>query len=269
VTAPSLRLSVGLLTAVPVPVPADPTERQWRRAILLAPVTGAALGGIAAGVLLLARLWADTDTTSADGNLLPCVVAVAALALLTRGLHLDGLADTVDGLGAAAKGGPARALEVMRRGDVGPFGVVAVVLVLLLQVAALHVDVNNHTGTVAIVMAATASRWAACLACVARPARPDGLGRLVLGRVGPVAAGLTGLGVAVFGLWVAALDPHTIAPTAESFAALAAAPAAALVTGLLVRRWRRAFGGMTGDTLGATVEIVQTVVLLVFVGVHP
>ena len=60
---------------------------------------------------------------------------MAALALLTRGLHLDGLADLADGLGSGQPA--ATALDIMRRSDIGPFGTVTLVLVLLTQVAAL------------------------------------------------------------------------------------------------------------------------------------
>ena len=63
------------------------------------------------------------------------MLALAALALLTRGLHLDGLADTADGLGPLR--GRERALQVMHQSDVGPFGVATLVLTLLLQIACL------------------------------------------------------------------------------------------------------------------------------------
>ncbi|MYV40156.1 adenosylcobinamide-GDP ribazoletransferase, partial [Streptomyces sp. SID1328] len=69
------------------------------------------------------------------GPLLAAVASAAVPAALTRGLHLDGLADTADGLGS---GKPAeQALAIMKRSDIGPFGVLTLVLTLLAQVAAL------------------------------------------------------------------------------------------------------------------------------------
>ena len=59
------------------------------------------------------------------------LLVVGTLALGTRAMHLDGLADTVDGLGSGWD--RQRALEVMRRGDIGPMGVVALVIMLGLQ----------------------------------------------------------------------------------------------------------------------------------------
>ena len=90
-----------------------------------APLVGLVLGGLAAGVAVLGARWISP--------LVGAVLAVAVLALLTRGLHLDGLADTADGLGPLRDRD--RALQVMHQGDVGPFGVVTLVLTLLLQVA--------------------------------------------------------------------------------------------------------------------------------------
>ena len=95
----------------------------------LAPLVGLLLGG--AGAAMLAG--AVQVTT---GDLLPCALAVAALALLTRGLHLDGLSET-----PPTGSGPTRRQRqgpgVVERPDVGALGLAAVVLVLLVQVAAL------------------------------------------------------------------------------------------------------------------------------------
>ena len=138
-----LRLSVTLLTVIPWRDPAgrpgDPAGRPGDpappdratagAAMAWAPAVGLLLGIIAAAVLVLA------DHALGTGPLTAAVLAVAALALLTRGLHLDGLADLADGLGSGKPA--ASALEIMRRSDIGPFGTVTLVLVLLAQVAAL------------------------------------------------------------------------------------------------------------------------------------
>src|SRR5215211_6533149 len=114
--------SAALLTVLPIPARATTSARgvlPW------APLVGLVLGGAATGVAVLGARWISP--------LAGAVLAVAVLALLTRGLHLDGLADTADGLGPLRD--RERALEVMRSGDVGPFGVATLVLTLLLQAA--------------------------------------------------------------------------------------------------------------------------------------
>ena len=111
-------------------------------------------------------------------------VAVTVLVLGTRAMHLDGLADTADGLSAGYD--RERALEVMRRSDIGPSGVAAVTLALLLDVAALTTLLATWRGAalagVAVLRAAQLLAWA-CARGVPS-ARPDGLGATVAGTVG-------------------------------------------------------------------------------------
>ena len=117
-------------------------------------------------------------------------VVFAAAALLTRGMHLDGLADTVDGLGCY--GDPEQSLAVMKAPDIGPFGVAALVAVLLIDVSALLVSIEYGRAAVALVVAFATGRLAVAWACTPRSpaARPEGLGALVAGTTSARTAAL-------------------------------------------------------------------------------
>ncbi|MET8988398.1 adenosylcobinamide-GDP ribazoletransferase [Nonomuraea wenchangensis] len=173
-----LRFAVGTLSVFPVRV--ERVDRQVAgQAMTLAPVIGLVLGAVAGLPLLLPA-----------PPLLGAALAVGLLALLTRGLHLDGLADLADGLGS---GKPAdQALGIMKKSDIGPFGVMTLLLVLLAEVAALA---GTATGYAALVTACVAGRLALTWACRPRvpAARPEGLGAAVAGSVRPAAPWLVTL----------------------------------------------------------------------------
>ncbi len=250
-----LRLAVGLLSVLPVREPrVDRATAGW--AMTLAPLVGALLGTIAAAVAFTVDAVAlSVDAVGAvdavdagparTGGLLSAALAVGALALLTRGLHLDGLADLADGLGSGKPAG--QALEVMKRSDIGPFGVITLVFTLLVQVAAL-----DRAGPVALITACATGRLAITWACApgVPAARPSGLGALVAGTVRPWAA------VTATGALLAA------AALAGADAALAV-PAGLAAAWLLRRRAVRRLGGVTGDVLGALCETATTTALLV------
>ncbi|MFB8353551.1 adenosylcobinamide-GDP ribazoletransferase [Streptomyces niveus] len=251
--ADGIRFAFGTLTALPVRV--TRWDRDAARAgMLAAPLTGLVVGLCAAavgGLLLLAGA----------GALLAAVATTAVPAVLTRGLHLDGLADTADGLGSAK---PAEdALRIMKRSDIGPFGVITLLLVLLAQVAALTelYDEGWAYGAVAAALAAVGARLALTLAARGGvpPARPDGLGAAVAGAVPARTAVLAALLVTavtaaacggLFG-WYGALH-HALA--------LAAGLAAAQ---RLLAHCVRRFGGVTGDVFGALAETAGTAALVV------
>ncbi len=261
----SWRLAFGTLTAIRVPAPRVVDRGVARGAMLLAPAVGLVLGALAVVVLDGVRLLAPDSRPAVGVDLLAAVLAVGALALLTRGLHLDGLADTADGLGVKGAGPDAasRRLEVMRAPDVGAFGVATTVLVLLVEVAALTVCSTAGAGTVGLLGAMVLSRLAAtwCATPLLSPARTDGLGSVV-SRTVPVAAALAVTLLTAAGLVVLGLLDDDGGPR------LALALVGAAVLGLgaaatVVLRAVRRFGGVTGDLIGAAVEVSFATMLVV------
>ncbi|MFD3699791.1 adenosylcobinamide-GDP ribazoletransferase [Streptomyces sp. NPDC058646] len=247
-----VRFAFGTLTVLPARI------TRWdrpaaRTGMLCAPLAGLVVGLLAAapGMLLL---------VCGAGPLLAAAVTVAVPAALTRGLHLDGLADTADGLGSAK---PAEAaLRIMKQSDIGPFGVVTLVLVLIVQVAALaevYADSWVRGGLAAAVAAVTA-RLAMTLACRrgVPPARPGGLGAAVAGAV-PRGSAAALAAVAVALAATAALPLGLPAAGRHAAAVLAGLLAAEL----LLRRCVRRFDGVTGDVFGALAEVSATAALIV------
>ncbi|MEV0326280.1 adenosylcobinamide-GDP ribazoletransferase [Micromonospora echinospora] len=241
-----LRLAVTTFTTAPVR--AGRVDRAAAgTAMAVAPLVGAVLGVVLGGVLL--------GLATVAPPLVAAVVTVGAGALLTRGLHLDGLADTVDALGSYRRG--SAALEIMKKPDVGPFGVAALVLVLLAQSAVLaELAARSWPAALAAVVTATAAgRFGVTLACRrgVPAARPEGLGALVAGTVGPVAVAAGAVAVALPALAAVPGRPW------QGPLAVAVALGAVL---LLLRHLVRRLGGITGDVLGASVEVATTLVYL-------
>lgn len=246
-----------MFTALPIPGAADLRidRTVCGRAVLWLPFVGVVLGGLAALPLLAAA----TLRTGTTGALLGSALAVAALAAATRGLHLDGLADTVDGLGSSAP--REQALAIMRKPDIGPFGVVTLVLTLFVKVAALTAVTGSALwkGVLALVLAESVGRLGVVLAAGRRvpSARPGGFGALVAGTTGARSRVLLTLAVAVLGAL----------PLAWSRPGTALGLLGAGLVGFAVAvAWRRhvvrRLGGVTGDVFGSVVELTSVAVLL-------
>ncbi|MEU3658869.1 adenosylcobinamide-GDP ribazoletransferase [Streptomyces sp. NPDC032940] len=247
-----LRFAFGTLTVLPVRVTRWDREAA-RGGMLCAPLAGLVVGAAAAATgLALLFLGA--------GPLLAAIATAAVPAVLTRGLHLDGLADTADGLGS---GKPAEdALRIMKQSDIGPFGVITLVLVLLSQVAALTqaYDASWARGALAAVVSATAARLALTLAARSGvpAARPEGLGAAVAGVV-PI-RGAIAVAVAVTAAGAVAGASLGAADALRTALALLCAGAGAE---LLLRHCVRRFGGVTGDVFGGVAETAATTALVV------
>jgi adenosylcobinamide-GDP ribazoletransferase len=249
-----LRLAIAMFTAAPIPSSwhEDVTRERATSTVLWLPFVGAALGALA-GLPVAAVVARDPAA-----GLLAATLGIGALALLSRGLHLDGLADTADGLGSRA---PAeRALEIMRRSDIGPFGVVSVVLVLVADVAALASAVGDDVwrGVAVLAVAAATGRTAVVHAAMrgVPSARPSGFGALAADSIGrPNAVIVTTIIVALGGLLGAVVGGKTIAWPVVQLVALALAT-------MLRRHASRRFDGVTGDVFGALVEITTALTLV-------
>lgn len=241
-------LATGTLTAVRVPPPARVDRSVAGLAMVLAPLAALPLGAAAALVVLVADLVGLPPLATA-------YVVLVTLALGTRAFHWDGLADTADGLTASYF--PERSLEVMRTGPVGPAGVVAVVLVAGLQAAGLTAVLRHEHSWWAVGLLVCASRACLAVACVrgVPAARPDGLGAPHVGAV-PVVGAAASLVVATAAVALAGQGLGSVWPMLAGMVVVLAA-----VVALLLRCVRR-LGGITGDVLGAAVEVSFAVLVL-------
>jgi adenosylcobinamide-GDP ribazoletransferase len=238
-----LLAAVGFLTRVPVANHVALNGDDVARAGMGFPLVGAAIG---AGVGAMA---AALDRPLSP--LLAVALALAAGALLTGALHLDGLADTADGLGARSR---ERALAIMRDSTIGAFGATAIALDLLIKAGALVALVRDERVVSYALVAGALSRLVPVLLAAGLPyARAvDGTGAALAGGGGhrAAAAGVVAVALAVA---VAGADGAVLA---------AATAALTLLLGVAYRRW---LAGVTGDTLGAALELTETALLVIAV----
>ncbi|MDX6392757.1 MAG: adenosylcobinamide-GDP ribazoletransferase [Streptosporangiaceae bacterium] len=268
------RVALSLFTVIPAGVPGAIRRDMAAKALPWLPAVGALVAAVAAGAMLAVQAGGQSE----GRRLLAATLAVAILGLLTGGLHLDGLADTADGLGSRR---PRReALAIMRRPDIGPMGVAALLLVILLQITALAAIPPGGLSIAALVLAAVTGRVAVVLATGpgSPSARPGGFGALITDttaarvRVAAVAALLAA--VAAAGFLLGAYPQATLPLGRGAGAARGDGPAIAarwlvatllslLAAELLRRMAKRRLGGMTGDVYGAVIEVCTATVLLV------
>ncbi|RVW04932.1 adenosylcobinamide-GDP ribazoletransferase [Rhodococcus spongiicola] len=236
-TVTGLALALSWLTVLPVRGPRDIGRPEGRRAIAAAPVVGAVLGAIAVGLLWLLQ-WGRLEPALAG------LLTVGALALVTRGMHIDGLADTADGLGCY--GPPERARQIMHSGSAGPFGVIALVVTIGVQALAFG-TLAADSSWFAVAVALIAGRVAVVFACRRGiPASSEhGFGALVAGSQSSWAAAMWGTALVVAAAW-AVPDRWWQGPLVVVVALAGAV--------LLVRHCVRRFEGINGDVLGAAVE---------------
>lgn len=246
-------LITALRTLTRIPCPGQDAD-SLAFALPFFPWIGALIGGLTL-IMAMAVRWV------LPFDFLAAVIPVLFLAWLTRGLHLDGLADTADALG----GGQTieRRLAIMKDPHVGAFGVITLIGALLLKIGAFQALIEisryddlfspsfGHFG-LSIALPFIVSRTVQVWLCVALPyARATG------GTAGPFVAG------AQWPHWAFALAGALCLCAFIHPILGALLLAAGLIVGLALRRFFRSrFGGITGDLLGASNEIIEIVTLL-------
>ena len=230
-----------------LPVPARWSQgldfEHYSRGIVMFPLIGVVLGGLTGLVFMALQPWC--------GIPLAALFAVLTLALLTGGFHLDGLADTCDGIFSARR--RERMLELMRDSRLGTHGGLALIFVLLAKVLVVSELALRGTPMLAALAAAcVAGRGTAVLLMYRhRYAREEGLGNVFIGKI-------TGRQTAVT-LGLAAILAAVLLPGMRGVAALVVTMVAIFILGQLLKR---TLGGQTGDTLGAAIELGELIFLL-------
>lgn len=235
--------AVQFLTIVTVKKDHKTDENELAESMVYFPIVGFGLGCI----LVYADkglLWLLPHSIA---NALLIVIAV----VITRALHIDGLADTLDGL----MGGYDRKsrLHIMKDSRLGTAGAIGIVFLLLVKYAALN-NLFSGEKVAALLVAPVLARWSQTLMVFrADYGREQGMGSAFVGHLrgsGLIAASVVAIGLAG---WVSGTSAFYLVTTVVLFT--------------LLSRWyfMRKLGGVTGDTIGAVSELNEVLVLLLFV----
>jgi len=236
----TLPLALTFLTILPWPRLGRAEPQDLARSMFWFPWVGALLG------LIFWGAWVGLD------RILPGPGAAAVLlgltVIITRGLHLDGLADTADGLGGGAN--PAERLRIMKDSRLGAFGAISLILILVLKFAFFLAWAEIGLGAI-LLLYPVVSRWGMVFLAYLSPyARPEGgLGQAMTTGVSPgVLSGAT----------ISALGLAFLTGGVQGLIILAGAAVAVWLASLY---FRKKLGGVTGDVLGAANELLEVLVL--------
>ncbi len=234
----SLRAAFSFLTILRIPGE-EPGPEELAGAPAWFPFVGVVLG---LAVLAIAELGGKLDSPG-----LAAFLAVVFLAWITRGLHLDGLADWADGFGAKNR---EECLRIMAEPGIGSFGVIALVLLLVGKYICLAELFSQHQSYSAIFLAPVLSRWVLSYFLVKTPYARKG-GRAAVFKENPQPALLQKASVI-------ALASILIASPVRG---LFYWGCILLASGLIYYHARQRIGGITGDVLGAMAEVSEFAIL--------
>jgi adenosylcobinamide-GDP ribazoletransferase len=237
--------ALRFLTVVPVPLRQQATKTQIGRSQAYFPLVGLLIGLLLVGLDYVFGL--HLPVSLASGLLL------VTLVLITGANHLDGFIDTCDGLVGGKT--PEQRREIMRDTRVGAFGVVGAVSLLLLKYVSIA-GLPDSSRMEALILMPVLGRWAVVCCIFAFPyARPEGLGRAFKDEASWLTVGVA----SVVALAVAVGFLHL-----QGLAVMSGVGLVTLALGVLLKQ---KFGGLTGDTYGAVIEVGEVVSLILVIAI--
>jgi adenosylcobinamide-GDP ribazoletransferase len=226
--------ALQFLTRLPAPRFAEFNPEDLSRSAVWFPLIG-----VIVGVIVAAAVWAGGQGSPWIGAL----AGLVAWVWVTGGLHIDGLGDVADAL-AAAHRAPERFLEVLRDPHVGAFGAMAIGLQLIAKLVLLS-EISAVPGLFALMLVPAWARWGTLVWSLTVPPLASGSGERFSWQISQPGTIAQGIVLAALSLWLAPI----------LLVALVIVPAIAVY-------WRVRLGGITGDCLGASVEVTETLLLL-------
>lgn len=235
-----IRLALGFLTRIPLPMPEDPTEKEWGQSVFYYPLVGAVI----AGLLLLVYWLADSQTIFVQGALI-----LVVWVMVTGAIHLDGLADMADGWAGGHKESK-RTLDIMHDPVSGPFGVISLILILMVKFAAILSLLQMEFWWVLLVAPIAGRVTMGVIMATTHYARDEGIGQVLSENMHKKAFLVQALLLIAVCYWV----PF-------GFWAVGVV----IVLGIYFRmRIIKKIGGFTGDTAGASCELAEALTMTVF-----
>lgn len=235
-------LSLQFLTRIPININIDFNDENIRRSILFYPLVGAILGGLASlAYQALAPL----------GREISAFFALLAMVILTGGLHLDGLSDTLDGFLSARD--REKTLDIMKDSRIGAFGVIGLIMIMLFKYITI---LNLENAPTALILSLANSRLTVIIIMATKKiARPGGLGEMQqrnCKRSYVVASTL------IYCAIVSLIDLIYLIPLLVS-----------LIAGEVISHIAyKKIDGVTGDVYGAIIEVGESLSLMAFLGVN-
>lgn len=230
-------LALQFLTRIPVHIKGHISQQHLGQSVLFYPVIGIGIG------LLLALVAGQLTTAPAH---LTAGILLCFWVMLTGGLHLDGLADCSDAW-VGGLGDKERSLSIMKDPAAGPIAVVVLVLLLLLKWSALQSLLQHNHYLMPLVLAPLLGRLSILMLMLSTPyIRKNGLGEIMQAKLPKKIAQYIILFALLASFWLS-----------NSLIIIAVCLSVALIRYLAMQRLQ----GVTGDVYGASVEIVEAIVL--------
>lgn len=228
-----LILMIQFFTRIPISIQVPASNSDFAKGVKWLPLVGLLIGGILAGIHTLCAPYFNALTLSA--------LVVFLEVFLSGGLHLDGLADSFDGL--YSNRGKERVLEIMKDSRIGSNGALALIALIIMKIAFLT-NLSAADRTMVLVFMPSISRFGIALGSwLSVYARNKGMGQFFIGNVSKAQV--------LSALVVVALPLAFYPP---GYIVLAGS---ALFVHLYVKHVRKIIDGMTGDTLGAMIELSE------------